>query len=449
MAPCSQVAEGLPSTLPDDFGEWDGLNSPPPSSPGAGRVQAVPGFAADTRPPSQVAETRPVKPPAKDGLRHQELPTVLRTHSNQGTFLNELISTGAEADRPPAVRSGASPGAVVIREGAKLSLSQRPRCHGRSNDSSVVEDLRDAFSSAQAMSEADEVLFAAIQSKNIAQGMRKPAKTEPAKRGRGKRRLTAALLAGTALILSLAVLLLFYPEWVSRAMDFVSPHRPAIVPLTSTSLLEPPSTPQAPAEPSTTAAQLSESQPGASANGRQTAVANSQPSAGSTESAPAPVQSQMMNDQLTAPARISLEMKMKSAEEAPPGGAPAMNGNEDWSGSGAAGNVLSGQSRPAPKVVPPKVINVPEGVAAGLLVVKTPPVYPKLPKKARAYGTVVLSATISKTGTVENLSVVSGPEVLRQAALSAARTWRFRPYIFNNQPTEMSTTLSVDFNSKK
>jgi protein TonB len=59
---------------------------------------------------------------------------------------------------------------------------------------------------------------------------------------------------------------------------------------------------------------------------------------------------------------------------------------------------------------------------------------------------VVLHALISKTGTIDNLSVVSGPEMLRAAALDAVRTWRYKPYLLNGEPTEVDTTVTVNFN---
>jgi protein TonB len=84
-------------------------------------------------------------------------------------------------------------------------------------------------------------------------------------------------------------------------------------------------------------------------------------------------------------------------------------------------------------------------VAVGLLVQKNSPVYPVIAKSARVSGTVVLQATISKTGTIENLHAVSGPPMLRQAALDSVRTWRYKPYRLNNEPVEIETTVNVNF----
>jgi len=84
-------------------------------------------------------------------------------------------------------------------------------------------------------------------------------------------------------------------------------------------------------------------------------------------------------------------------------------------------------------------------VAAGYLLQKTMPVYPPIAKAARVQGTVVLQATISKTGTIEGLHVLSGPAMLQQAAVDAVRSWRYRPYLLNGDPVEVETTVNVVF----
>jgi protein TonB len=80
-----------------------------------------------------------------------------------------------------------------------------------------------------------------------------------------------------------------------------------------------------------------------------------------------------------------------------------------------------------------------------MLLVKTQPVYPPIAKAARVSGTVVLQATISKQGTIENLRVLSGPAMLQQAARDAVMTWRYKPYLLNNEPVEVETTVNVIF----
>jgi protein TonB len=53
---------------------------------------------------------------------------------------------------------------------------------------------------------------------------------------------------------------------------------------------------------------------------------------------------------------------------------------------------------------------------------------------------------ISKQGTIEKLEAISGPEMLKGAATDAVRTWRYKPYILNGEPTEVDTTITVNFN---
>jgi protein TonB len=84
-------------------------------------------------------------------------------------------------------------------------------------------------------------------------------------------------------------------------------------------------------------------------------------------------------------------------------------------------------------------------VEAGLLLYKKVPIYPQIAVAMRKEGTVVLQATISKSGTIENLRVVSGPAMLQQAALDAVQSWRYRPYQLDGEPIEVETTVNVVF----
>lgn len=102
--------------------------------------------------------------------------------------------------------------------------------------------------------------------------------------------------------------------------------------------------------------------------------------------------------------------------------------------------------------VPPVVQPEPTGpmristkVVEGLLLLKNAPPYPVLAKATHTQGTVVLEAIISKAGAIENLRVVSGPPMLRQAAFDAVRTWRYRPYLLDGQPIEVEATVNVIF----
>ncbi|HVU47532.1 MAG TPA: energy transducer TonB [Terracidiphilus sp.] len=95
---------------------------------------------------------------------------------------------------------------------------------------------------------------------------------------------------------------------------------------------------------------------------------------------------------------------------------------------------------------PPKgPTHVSQGVMAGLLLNKVVPVYPPIAKATGTQGTVVLQATISKNGTIENLRVLSGSPMLQQAAIDAVRQWIYRPYLLNGSPVDVETTVNVVF----
>ena len=84
-------------------------------------------------------------------------------------------------------------------------------------------------------------------------------------------------------------------------------------------------------------------------------------------------------------------------------------------------------------------------IVEGLLVHKVMPIYPPIALAAHIQGTVVLAATISKAGTIENLHVVSGQPMLQQAAVDAVQHWAYRPYLLNGEPVAVETTVNVVF----
>ena len=85
------------------------------------------------------------------------------------------------------------------------------------------------------------------------------------------------------------------------------------------------------------------------------------------------------------------------------------------------------------------------GVSAGLLLTPIKPVYPPIARAAGIQGAVVLEAAISKAGRIESLHVVSGPEMLRRAAMEAVQVARYRPYLLSGEPTEVQATITVNF----
>ncbi len=104
---------------------------------------------------------------------------------------------------------------------------------------------------------------------------------------------------------------------------------------------------------------------------------------------------------------------------------------------------LPGQA--PPPGAQPKIVPISAAVAVGMLVSHPAPPYPIDAKKAGVSGRVELEALIDTDGTVKDLRVVTGPELLQQAALDTARTWRYRPYLLNGEPVEVRTIINVIF----
>src|SRR6266849_6650572 len=106
---------------------------------------------------------------------------------------------------------------------------------------------------------------------------------------------------------------------------------------------------------------------------------------------------------------------------------------------------------PPPPPPPPEVkeveaptqqrIRVGGNVQAANLVKKIAPPYPPLAKQARIQGTVRFNATISKEGTIQNLTLVSGHPLLVPAATEAVKQWAYKPTLLNGEAVEVLTTI--------
>ena len=90
-------------------------------------------------------------------------------------------------------------------------------------------------------------------------------------------------------------------------------------------------------------------------------------------------------------------------------------------------------------------IPVSSGVSAGNLIAPIHPEYPQIAKITHTEGTVVIDAVISRSGSIESAHVLSGPPMLQSAALAAVRQARYRPFLLNGQPTEVQTTITINF----
>jgi protein TonB len=81
----------------------------------------------------------------------------------------------------------------------------------------------------------------------------------------------------------------------------------------------------------------------------------------------------------------------------------------------------------------------------GKAIKRVDPPYPALAKAARVTGTVVVQVTVDEAGNVISSSALSGHPLLRDAAVQAARGWKFSPTMISGQPVKVVGTLMFNF----
>jgi TonB family protein len=341
--------------------------------------------------------------------------------------------TFAKPEKATAVLTEDAPSPASSQPESRHTLDETSSASGSPNVVSANETHTSSeFFSHSKAREADKLLFEVFSSKNSEEDD----ENEEPGTGKNKKKLIVLGAAAGVVLVPLILMLSLGHHGAKAAAE------PSLQPVSAATDTQPESsTPdQSASEP------LSQNKPSAAAKnqqpaGNQAAQTGTQadPSRAVTDS-----QTQMMKDQLNAKKMISGDVNKQSAENAPPPESIGTAGMDALAGSGPSAKLFTGNVRPVVKSLKPVVIS--SGVASGMLIRKTPPVYPSIAKTARVAGTVQLGATISKTGAIEDVRVVSGPAMLRQSAVDAVRTWRYKPYELNNEPVEVETTINVVFN---
>ncbi len=76
---------------------------------------------------------------------------------------------------------------------------------------------------------------------------------------------------------------------------------------------------------------------------------------------------------------------------------------------------------------------------------KTPPEYTDAARQMKASGKVELEVTISPSGAVEDVKIVSGNPFLTRPCAKAVKEWAFTPFKENGQPVKAIAPLSFEF----
>jgi Gram-negative bacterial TonB protein C-terminal len=89
---------------------------------------------------------------------------------------------------------------------------------------------------------------------------------------------------------------------------------------------------------------------------------------------------------------------------------------------------------------------VPASVISGHRIGFVEPVYPDAAKIRHASGTVLLHAIIGRDGHIRLLRPTNAADAdFVISAIAAVQRWTYRPYLLNGEPTEVDTTITVNF----
>jgi TonB family protein len=139
-----------------------------------------------------------------------------------------------------------------------------------------------------------------------------------------------------------------------------------------------------------------------------------------------------------------------------------MNRSRDLSKSKLSANAIGNPLTPPPpapptlaplrvsKGVPPQMslssnISVSGGVLQGSATKKVQPAYPEVAKSARATGAVLVQISVNETGEVTDARIIRGHPLFRDAAIQAAKQWRFKPTELSGKPVKTQGVLSFNF----
>ena len=143
--------------------------------------------------------------------------------------------------------------------------------------------------------------------------------------------------------------------------------------------------------------------------------------------------------ELKAPEKVPDE-KLKESDA--PLSEAAPSGPVDGFLNGAVGGTGTGVAKAPAPAPPPKPDPVIPPVASKS---NAAPGYSSSARRKEIEGTVVVSFDVLENGTVANVTIVSGPEELRDNVLKSVSTWRFSPARRGNTPVRMRQTRSIRF----
>lgn len=96
--------------------------------------------------------------------------------------------------------------------------------------------------------------------------------------------------------------------------------------------------------------------------------------------------------------------------------------------------------------IPPGTVELPGPELRKAATKKVAPEYPSVDCQTRVQGEVVVVILVDETGKVIDAGATSGPALLREASIRAAKKWEFQPLLKDGQPVKFTGTLTFRFN---
>jgi TonB family protein len=129
-----------------------------------------------------------------------------------------------------------------------------------------------------------------------------------------------------------------------------------------------------------------------------------------------------------------------------------ISSTEAVGGSTPAGLLTSAGRTSNPPVAPPSApavalapVSVAKTVSAPKMISSSRPIYPATARQTNVQGSVTVSASIDENGKVIGAKALSGPLLLRQAAVDSVKEWKYSPGLVDGKPAPSQVTVSVEF----
>ena len=140
----------------------------------------------------------------------------------------------------------------------------------------------------------------------------------------------------------------------------------------------------------------------------------------------------------------------RAADKGQTDSAPVVNSPapSQLNGDGSPLTITASSAAPLPvptQTIPGSPLQAGGAVPEPRLLTSALPVYPAAAKQTRTEGAVVLRTVIDEHGQVTDAQVVSGPTLLRQAAIDAVKHWKYEPSHVNGKPIAVQTLVTIHF----